>query len=288
MIRPDMCDSALHRIGGYTEFRPPVHLAECVEGLWTYRTPPRESPTHRVLPSSAVSLCFRYQLESRGRPEAPELTLIGPVQRPRLFTPQAGHVTEAIQLKPEWSRALLGVVPGDHVDALDAWRQIDGPRVGRLLDNVMRGVAESGSALPELLRWLEQRLLGMLPDPATRLASGALERLLGRGGARPERIQAVANELGVTARHLRRSVCAAASATPKYLQRVERLNRAVAEADGTPTPRWASLATAHGFYDQAHLIQEFKAFTGRTPVVLHAERRAQEVRFFQSGRDVPD
>ena len=288
MIRPDVRESTLHRIGGYTDFRPPAHLAGCVERLWTYRTPRGESPTHRVLPSSAVSLCFRYQLESRGRLEAPELTLIGPVRRPRLFTPQAGHVTEAIQVKPEWCRALLGVAPGEHVDALDAWSQIDGPRVGRLLDDVMRGVSESGSALPELLRWLEQRLLGMVPDRATRLVSGALERLLGRDGARPERIQVVADELGVTARHLRRSVRATASATPKYLQRVERLNRAVADADRTSTPLWASIAAGHGFYDQAHLIQEFKAFTGRTPVVLHAERRAQEVPFFQSSRDLPD
>jgi len=288
MKRSVPCYATLSRLGGYTEFRPPAHLARSLELLWTYQSPEGARATHRVRLNVGVSLCFRYRRGPRMRLLAPELKLIGPVQATRVFAPRAGHVSEAIQLKPEWSKTLLGVTPGEHINAQDAWRLIDGPRVGHLLDALMRGVAECGSALPALLEWLEHRMLDARPDRTTRLANGALERLLGRHGGRPEAIESVADGLGVTARHLRRSVRATASATPKYLQRVERLNRTVAEADLTQRPRWSSLAVGHGYYDQAYLIQEFRALTGRTPVVVHAERRAEHVPFFQSTPDPED
>ena len=62
---------------------------------------------------------------------------------------------------------------------------------------------------------------------------------------------------------------------PKRMQRILRLESAVFEADRLDRPPWARLAVAAGFYDQAHLIQEFRDLTARTPVELHVERRAQ-------------
>ena len=35
--------------------------------------------------------------------------------------------------------------------------------------------------------------------------------------------------------------------------------------DRTPAAGWADLAAEHGYYDQAHLIHEFREFTGLAP-----------------------
>jgi hypothetical protein len=39
-----------------------------------------------------------------------------------------------------------------------------------------------------------------------------------------------------------------------------------------PTPRWAELALRLGYYDQAHLVREVRAFSDLAPTALLRER----------------
>jgi AraC-like DNA-binding protein len=52
---------------------------------------------------------------------------------------------------------------------------------------------------------------------------------------------------------------------PKAVARVLRFERARALATGAERPDWARIAVDCGYYDQSHLINDFRAFTGRTP-----------------------
>ena len=51
---------------------------------------------------------------------------------------------------------------------------------------------------------------------------------------------------------------------PKMYQRVVRFRRAFSHLEKT-RGRGAHIATAAGYFDQAHLIRDFKQFTGTTP-----------------------
>jgi AraC-like DNA-binding protein len=76
----------------------------------------------------------------------------------------------------------------------------------------------------------------------------------------PVRMTAVAAELGVSLRHLRRAFAEAVGLAPKQYARVARLHRALgAEGD------WSQRARLAGYYDQAHLVGEFRALLGATP-----------------------
>lgn len=268
-------------MGGYAEFAPPPDLSPCVEAVWTYRTPTEgPPPQHRVLPHVGVSVCLEYR--TRGR-EVLNLRalLLGPVRESRIFEPEPGLVMEAVRLRPEWSRALLGIAPEAHTDRLDEWLDVRPRRVAQLSDCAEEAVAKGRPALPGLLDWLCGHWHGCRTDPATRLTHAALRRLRGAPGGQG-RVEAVARDLGVSPRHLRRVVRTVVGRSPKAIHRVERLNRAVAEGDGVARPQWAGVAVSHGYFDQAHLIREFRELVGTTPADLHAERRAQRVRFFQS------
>lgn len=273
----------LHRLGAYREYAPPAALARYVEALWTHRAPasaPAVMLRHRVLPNVGLSLCFQYRRAGPGHIEAPSLLLIGPVHTPRLFHPEPGWILEAVQLRPEWGEAVLGVAPQEYIDAFAQWPQA-GAGAGHLLDQAIAAVQACGSALAPLLGWTETRWAEASPTRSAFLAHAALGRLVDRPG-RPARVDVVARDLGVSVRHLRRAVCSTTSGRPKYLQRVRRLNRVLAEADGHDAPNWASAAPAHGYYDQAHLIRDCRALSGSTPATLHRERRAEHVLFFQS------
>lgn len=54
-----------------------------------------------------------------------------------------------------------------------------------------------------------------------------------------------------------------------------RLGRVVAAADRCERPPWSRVAVDGGFYDQAHLIREFRALVGLTPAEAHRERAVQ-------------
>jgi AraC-like DNA-binding protein len=75
----------------------------------------------------------------------------------------------------------------------------------------------------------------------------------------------VAERLGVTARHLRRAFKENIGIGPKEFARTVRLQRAVRAAAATRSNDWAQIAADAGYYDQAHLIADFRELVGFTP-----------------------
>jgi AraC-like DNA-binding protein len=87
----------------------------------------------------------------------------------------------------------------------------------------------------------------------------------------------IARSLAVSEVHLRRVVRGSAGFSPKQIQRIRRVDRAIASAERQTHPDWARIAGENGFYDQPHMIQEFQSITGCAPAQLFRERRLQDV-----------
>ena len=73
----------------------------------------------------------------------------------------------------------------------------------------------------------------------------------------------LAERLGVTARHLRRAFVENIGIAPKDFARSVRLQRAVHMA--ATSRDWARIAVDAGYYDQSHLIADFRDLVGITP-----------------------
>jgi len=52
---------------------------------------------------------------------------------------------------------------------------------------------------------------------------------------------------------------------PKVYARIAKFHGFVEELKGRATADWSALALDWGYYDQAHLIRDFHAFSGATP-----------------------
>ncbi|HEY0495966.1 MAG TPA: AraC family transcriptional regulator [Kutzneria sp.] len=89
------------------------------------------------------------------------------------------------------------------------------------------------------------------------------------------RVDDLAAAVGLSTRQLRRRFSIAVGLRPKAYGRVVRLHAALNLAAASAKPAWADIAQQCGFYDQPHLIAEFRAATGRPPAALHG-------RFLQS------
>ena len=269
----------LRSLGGYREHPVPAALREVAAAAWTYvrregsGTADAPPPRHRVLPETGVSLCFRCRRARDGTVLGGELLLMGPIDSVHIFEPAEGERLEAVRLDRALSRDLLRVAPEEHLDGL-APLAAAAPGLARRLLPRLAVTRSSRDATAALLAEVGALRHARDPSPDARLARAALALM--RMPAAGARVGPVARELGVSERHLRRAVRAATGAAPKWLQRVDRLNRLMAAADATPRPRWARLAVELGFADQSHLAQEVASLTGLPPARLHAERRIQQ------------
>lgn len=85
------------------------------------------------------------------------------------------------------------------------------------------------------------------------------------GTPRAQSVRALADGLGVSERHLRTVLTRAVGLRPKQWLRVERLRKTLCQALSGYTLGWAALAVDTGYYDQAHMIDEFQMLIGETP-----------------------
>jgi AraC-like DNA-binding protein len=230
----------------YREHAPPVALAPWLECLWERRG---EGPPVRVLPDGCIDVVWT---------EGDGTYLVGANTTAFLATPARGAHVVGARMLPGAAPALLGVTAEEMRDAQlpvdDLWPG-EGGRLAQELD-----------ARPDPVAALRRALVlragrAARPDPLVR---EAVVRL-----ALPEAsVAALAGELNVSERQLRRRVCAAVCYGPKRLARVLRLRRAVAAARAGDD--LARIAFDAGYADQAHFANECMTLAGVTPSALRS------------------
>jgi AraC-like DNA-binding protein len=88
-------------------------------------------------------------------------------------------------------------------------------------------------------------------------------------------VAAVLEKIGLSERRFSRIFSEQVGLTPKLFQRVRRFQRTMASLPSHGEVDWAGTATANGYYDQAHLINDFRSFSSVTPSDFFASRIVQ-------------
>ena len=135
------------------------------------------------------------------------------------------------------------------------------PRAELLLDE-MATQRTVDARVAVLQRALANRLLGSRTAALARIRHG-LRRLSETHGRL--RIRTLARSVGVSERQLERLFRERTGLGPKEMARVARLRSVLAHLPWEGRADWADLANAFGYADQAHLIHEFQALTGKSP-----------------------
>jgi AraC-like DNA-binding protein len=188
----------------------------------------------------------------------------------------SGHATVAstgpsrcmqIDLTPPGAYRLFGL-------PMSEWAGLTLP-----LDDFGRDFARLACRLEETSDWddrfalldgfVRARLQRTAPPSAE--VTWAWQQLRARHGA--VRIADLADRIGWSRKHLAARFAAEIGRPPKAVARLLRFERLYGLLAGTPDPDWSALAYDCGYADQAHLVRDFRDFTGTTPTRYVAELR---------------
>jgi AraC-like DNA-binding protein len=237
----------------YREYPPPAALATFVECFWTRAVAVPGGPQHhRVLPDG----CLDIIVGSRGA------VVVGAMTRALLVPSREAARLVGVRFRPGMVTAFLrlpaAALTDDRVPLDAVWS--DGRDVAEYVGSPLERSDEASEWVARLAGVLTARLPRVAPVPGA--VHAAVERIWARGGRVD--VARLAASLGVSRQHLARRFAAHVGVSPKTLCRVARL-REVLRLAGHARAGWAAIAADLGYYDQSHLVAEFRALTGLTP-----------------------
>ncbi|HMV50418.1 MAG TPA: AraC family transcriptional regulator [Blastocatellia bacterium] len=262
----------------YQEFSVAPPLTCYVECIWSLESDAElnglnaSAPVvpERLLPDGCIELILNFGARFQEHTETGHCEL-----QPRRFV--VGQMTHPVLVSPTGAVQLLGIrfAPGGPLPFFSCPPEELTNRIVSLedaaaaLDRELSQHPYDARGLPEKIRRIQSVLLNRLRACQEQGASlqRAIAQIVHSGGQTS--VDALANDLGLSGRQLERRFLREVGLGPKLLCRILRFQqvfRAVERADG----KWAQVAADCGYYDQAHLIRDFRQFAGQTPAALFA------------------
>lgn len=165
---------------------------------------------------------------------------------------------------PPFLRLPAGEVCETHVPLDDLW----GAAAAELRERLM-GASGAEACFDEMEAFLLRRLAA---GTARHVGVRAALRAFGAGGAATATVGEVVERVGMSHRAFAARFRAEVGLPPKLYCRVQRFQEVVRRVASGPPLAWSRLALDCGYYDQAHFIHDFRAFSGLTPAE-YASRR---------------
>src|SRR6516164_423019 len=210
---------------GYAEWAPPAALRGSEACLWASVVADGADREALVLPDACSDLVWEQGVGGY---------LAGPDTGPVRTVTKAGTVLVGVRFRPSAGGAVLGLPLSELRDQRVPLADLL-PAAARRLPATLSPVQAAARALDAV----GPLVADGTPDPAVSRAA----TLLHDPSARTE---AVADEIGLSERQLRKRCHAAAGYGPKTLQRVLRFQRFVRILDATPPPAGVAPATPPG------------------------------------------
>jgi AraC-like DNA-binding protein len=253
--------------------RPP--LSDFVEVFWQYDGVDPSHARERCLPTGTMEIVVNlrddetraYDRRSAYRPRKLRGPLVCGAHSGFFVIETTGQAsTIGVHFKPGGAFPFLG--PGGELrDALVPLESLWGAKAAEFSDSLLDAATAEAR-----FRVLEQTLLARatsLPGRHPAVAF-ALERF--ESVPRRLKVSDVARRSGLSQRLFIRAFDEEVGLTPKLFCRIQRFQRVLHLVENGRGAEWADVALGCGYFDQAHLINDFRAFSGVTPTAYLAGR----------------
>jgi AraC-like DNA-binding protein len=269
------CSPALRPfIFGYGLFRSEIPAEKPSPGSLTAASCRTELPAddplvEQMVASGCAQMCFNLGDEFTLERESSQTQMRAPAYVGGAWTVpgrmRLGRRVEmlGVMFRPGRTGAFFGPPADELTDRFTPLDDLWGAG-GRAIERELRELPTTTARI----RRLDAELLGRLAaskaqdDRCARIAEFVRQQ---RGSIT---VAALCRASGLSRQHLAREFRARVGISPKRFARVARFEVLMDNVYSRPQHDWATAAADCGYYDQAHLIAEFKAFTGMTPVAF--------------------
>jgi AraC-like DNA-binding protein len=254
----------------YRLYSPPPPLGHFVELLWLYEGFRPAHSKERLLPTGTIEIVFDLREDrilTYGRREKMQpfylsgSVVCGAHSEFFVIDTASQDGVMGVHFRPGGAYPFLKLPAGDihneHVDlgALWGWQEV------RDLREKLLAAPRPGEKLGVLERALLEKLRrGFERHPAVAYALGEFHAAPGG-----KSIAAVTDRTGFSARRFIDLFEREVGLTPKLFCRVQRFQRVLHIIQSGCAIDWAEIALTCGYYDQAHFIHDFRAFSGINP-----------------------
>lgn len=259
----------------YHQRCPSPALAPYVDTLWLSHGTPPAHKKERVLPNGAAALIFnlaedRIYSYDRERPHLGTHTngalIAGPRAQFEVIDTECQRLLAGVVLRPAGAALLLGVPAYELTDLDVPLDALWGRAATRIRERLMHA-ATPAAKLDALDRCLLERLPNAAPPP---VVSHALALLANAAAAPP--LSEIARATGFSQRRFIELFRHHTGIGPKTYHRIQRFQDALRRAHQGRLVSWTELALSAGYYDQAHFVHDFRAFSGITPTEYYLNR----------------
>jgi AraC-like DNA-binding protein len=259
----------------YLDRVPSPPLDRFISSIWFCQSQPRPFALERVLPNGAAQLIVNLK-EDRTRTYDPEsgvetnacgAILSGVSTRYGIIDTAEQECVAGVCFRPGGTAPFFAIparlLTDSGVPLEFAW---DRGRAARLREQLL-----AAATPPARLDALENAMLDAWRDSAV---DPAIAFALRTFAERPQaaKIDAVADEIGLSSKRLAERFKAAVGLPPKRYCRLLRFQRALSSAERGRQVDWTRIAVDCGYFDQAHFIHDFRSFAGITPTGYDAGR----------------
>jgi AraC-like DNA-binding protein len=261
-------------------YKPPPPLDRFVEVIWTSADKGKPHPRERLLPDGSMELVFDLQEErtaiysgERGeRLQTFRGSLVcGPHSQFFAIDTATESNVAGVHFKPGGAYPFLKLPGGEihnlHVGLDALW----GARAEEVRERLL------ASKTPQMkCHVLEEALLAQAGGPPERHPAVAFALNEFHGAPEAQKISEVRDRIGLSARRFIDVFRKEVGLTPKLFCRVRRFQRVLRHISAGRAVDWAEIALTCGYFDQAHFIHDFRAFSGINPSSYLADHTSHQ------------
>jgi AraC-like DNA-binding protein len=241
-------------------------LSQYVEYLWSVANTDAAPSRQRVYPNGAMALVIHLKKPTASfylddQPQSVRVPLLaGPYSRSFHIDPSESTAVIGVLFRPGAARLFFPVAAHELHNADIALSELNPSEADQLLNEVCSATGEQAQFLV-IEEYLKRKLKNAV---AAHPAVGYVVDMLSRdGGIRLGQIQ---RDIGLSHTRINQLFREHVGLTPKLFCRVRRFRMLLERIDRGMPVNWVETATDCGYFDQAHLIHDFRAFAGVTPL----------------------
>lgn len=241
-----------------------------LHGEFSLPFPPLPEQCIYFYPRDPIQVATELQTAAQNPPSI----IVGPQTKRVVITPGRQHLVVKIGFQPGGLYRLLKM-PMNEISTTSSLDAVDifGRETQQINDQLYHA-----RSYDEMIRIIEQWLYLKMKTLKDTLPVDRLFRtIISQGGLIS--VEQMARSIYVSNRQLERQFIQRIGLSPKFFARLVRFAKAWTLKEHNQHLSWTDIAYESGYFDQMHMIRDFKQFSGVNPSVIEAALKASPFQF---------